>query len=162
MNLGALFMQAGIIVAIIFAVVQVFKAVFNALGLANVKKSNKNLYKFLLTLTSLVITAAAIVLNELYVVGGNFYNIEFVITALAVGGGVFVAYNGIYEGFALRELIGIIWQKIKLLSKTAPESKLRKLIDKVGVDKVDEIVKAINQTNNEIVQEQPTPPTLEN
>lgn len=136
-------MSAGIITAIVLSVVGIIKLPFNKF-----KEKHPKWYKAVFTLLSIVLTLGACVVNQLFVLESKF-NIDFVILLVTAYAGVFGLYHS-YEGLGLKTLVQNLVNGIKNIKKNAPESKLSKYIDKVGIEVALNIINAKQSEINQV------------
>lgn len=152
----AIFMSAGILTAIVLSVVGIIKLPFNKF-----KEKHPKWYKAVFTLLSIVLTFGACLINQAFVLeSAKLFNLEFFIMLITTFAGVFGLYHS-YEGLGLKELVKNIINGIKNIKKNAPESKLSKYIDKVGIDVALNIINAkqseitnVEKVENAVVENQ--------
>ena len=148
----AILMSAGIMTAIILSVVGLIKLPFNKF-----KEKSPKWYKAVFTILSIVLTFGICLLNQAFVLVQPLFNTNFVITLLSTYAGVFGLYLS-YEGLGAKELFKRLINAIKNLKASAPESKLSKYIDKVGIDVALNIISAkqseVTKVENAIVEQQ--------
>lgn len=150
----AIFMNAGIITAIVLSVVGIIKLPFNKF-----KAKHPKWYRAIFTLLSIVLTLGACIVNQLFILEAKF-NIDFVILLVTAYAGVFGLYHS-YEGLGLKTLVQNLVNGIKNIKKNAPESKLSKYIDKVGIEVALNIINAkqaevtqVEKVENAVVENQ--------
>lgn len=137
-------MSAGIMTAIILSVVGIIKLPFNGF-----KTKHPKAYKAVFTLLSIVLTFGVCLVNQAFVLESTkLFDINFVIMLLSTYAGVFGLYLS-YEGLGAKELVKKLINAIKNIKASAPESKLSKYIDKVGIDVA---LNIINAKQSEITQ----------
>lgn len=119
------------------------------LPFASVKSKMGNWYTVMLTLITLVLAAGACVLGQIYLLDGALKSWAFVNLCTYVFAGVFISYNGIYEGLKLKTGIHKLWDLTVKAMKSNPESKLAKVINKVGLEKVQAVVNTLAQAEAE-------------
>ena len=124
----AILMSAGIMTAIILSVVGLIKLPFNKF-----KEKHPKTYKAVFTILSIVLTFGVCLLNQAFVLVQPLFNTNFVIMLLSTYAGVFGLYLS-YEGLGAKELFKRLLNALKNLKASAPENKLSKMIDKVGID----------------------------
>ena len=119
-----IFMASGILAGIVIVIVGLFKLTIK-------KYKDKGWYKPLLTGITLVLTIAVCLLCEEFILELPIISWSFLILLFATIAEVFVSYNGIYEGFGIKEGINKLityWKELKTLS---PEAKAVKAVEKV-------------------------------
>lgn len=117
-------MASGILTGIILSIVGIFKLTIK-------KYKEKGWYKPLLTAITLILTLGVCLLCEIYILELPILSWSCLILVLATIAEVFVSYNGVYEGFKLKDFIHNLitnWQNLKNLS---PEAKAVKAVEKV-------------------------------
>lgn len=140
----AIFMSAGIITAIVLSVVGIIKLPFNKF-----KEKHPKWYKAIFTLLSIVLTFGACLVNQAFVLETTkLFDFNFVIMLITAYAGVFGLYHS-YEGLGLKTLVQNLVNNIKNIKKNAPESKLSKYIDKVGLEVA---LNVINAKQAEVTQ----------
>lgn len=125
----AVFMNAGILTIIILCVVGLVKMPFDSF-----KKKYPKGYKATFTGLSIILTVAACLVDQVFILCGAIASVEFVVLLLSTFAGVFGLYNA-YEGLGAKELVNRLFVAIGNLKASAPESKFSKYVDKIGVDK---------------------------
>lgn len=129
-----LFMSAGVVTAIVLCVIGIIKLPFGKF-----KDKHPVWYKAIFTTLTILIAIALSVLDEIYILCGEIWSIDFAILLCAVIAGVFGSYNGIYEGLGLKELAKKLTENIK---KAKEMSKDKKVVD--FLNKIEDIDKAIS------------------
>lgn len=140
--------NGGYVVAIVLVLIGIIKIPFSKL-----KDKMGGWYTATLTLFSLAISFVSCILAQLYLLNAALWTWDFVSLCLTVYAGVFVSYNGVYEGFKLKKGVHTLWDKILIAIKGNPESKLSKIINKIGVDKVQAVVNNIAAAEVEVKEE---------
>lgn len=142
-----MFMSASIVVAIVLCVVGIVKLPFKSL-----KARHPQVFKTICTILSILLSIGLSILDQIYIIEGCLFSFEFATLLITVLAGVFVTYNGVYEGFGIKELKNIIKENI---SKAKELAKDKKVID--FLNKVTDIDKAIalleerkNKENSEV------------
>ena len=133
------FMCASIITAIILCVVGIAKLPFKKF-----KENHKVAYRAIFYLLSLVLAVAGPIVSQLFILNGSLKSTEFVVLLVTTIAGVFGLYTG-YEGTALKVLVQKIVSKVAELFNTFSDSKLAKVVGKVGIDKLNEIDKQLKE-----------------
>lgn len=149
----AILMNAGIITAIILCVIGIIKLPFDSF-----KEKHPKGYKATFTIVSLVLTFGACLINQAFILSQPLFNTNFISTLLSTYAGVFVSYHS-YEGLGLKELLKRLLNAIKNLRNSAPQSKLSKYIDKVGIDVA---LNIINAKQSEVTKVEVENATVEN
>lgn len=133
----AILVSAGIMTTIILSLVGLIKLPFNSF-----KEKHPKAYKATFTLLSIALTFGACLINQAFVLNSKvLFDTTFIITLLSTYAGVFGLYLS-YEGLGAKELVKRLLAAIKNLKSKAPESKLSKYIDKVGIDAALNIINA--------------------
>lgn len=142
-----LFMSAGVVTAIVLCIIGLLKLPFNGL-----KGKHPVLYKAIFTFLSIVISIGLCVLNEWYILYGKLLSFDFLILICVVLAGVFCGYNGVYEGFGVKELVKKLFDNIKKAKHMIKDKKILKYLNKVeDIDKVIVLLEELkNQKNNEV------------
>lgn len=140
----AIFMNAGILTAIILSIIGLAKLPFDKF-----KKKHPKWYKAAFTIVSIVLTFGACLINQAFILDvPKVFTTDFVILLFSTYAGVFGLYHS-YEGLGLKELVKNLLNGLRTLKATAPESKLSKYIDKCGVDVA---LNIINAKQSEVTQ----------
>lgn len=149
-----IFMSAGIMVAIILAVVGLLKLPFKKF-----KEKHPKGYKAVFTIITLVLCAGLCVIDQLFIEKGELLSFDFAALLSATLAGVFGTYNGIYEGLSVRELLKKLSENLmKWIADAKQKNAQKKFLNiltsvGVGVDKVQEL---LNNVQPEV--KQPTQP----
>lgn len=133
-------MQAGIISLIILAIVGILKLPFGTF-----KQKHPKSYRATITLATLILIVISVIINQLYIVEQPLRTYDTLILLFAVVTGVFITYNGIYEGLALKQLFSKLSENIKRLKEKNPENKLTKLVNKLGVESSINIINLMDE-----------------
>ena len=146
----AILMNAGVMTAIILSVIGLVKLPFEKF-----KTKYPKGYKATFTGLSIVLTLAICLVNQAFVLAQPLFNTNFVMMLLSTYAGVFGLYHS-YEGLGLKELVKKLLNAIKNIKASAPESKLSKYIDKVGIEVALNIINAkqsaITNVENAVVE----------
>lgn len=133
----AILMSVGVMTVIILSVVGLLKLPFKGF-----KEKHPKWFKATFTLLSIGLTFGVCLINQAFVLNSEkLFNLEFMVVLIFTYAGVFVSYSS-YEGLGLKELKNRLFNSIKNIKSTAPESKLAKYIDKVGIDAALNIINA--------------------
>lgn len=135
-----LFMSAGIVTAIVLCVVGILKLPFGSF-----KKNHPNWYKAVFASLSIVLSAGLCVLDELYILCGELWSLDFVILVCAVFAGVFGGYNA-YEGLGAKQLVKTIIDKLKEAKELSSHKKAIKYLDKI--DDIDGAIDILTERKN--------------
>lgn len=119
------FMIAGIITSIVLAFVGIVKTPL-------LKYKSKKWFKPILTLISLIVMVGASVAGQIYIIEKPLLSLDFAILVTMVFAGVFFGYNGIYEGFKIKDLVKKLFENLKNAKNASPESKFAKAYDKIS------------------------------
>lgn len=149
--MGEIIMSASIITTIVLCFVGIIKLPFKKF-----KDKHPTAYKVVFYSLSLILAIALPVLCGLYMIDLSFKSIEFYVLIITTIAGVFGLYST-YEGTGLKTLVATIVEKIKALCNKYSDSKLTKIIQNVGIDKLNELAQAI--TKEEIAIEEQTETT---
>ena len=122
-----LIMYSSIISAIVLCVIGIIK-----LPLKPFK--GKPFYKPGLTLLTIFVTLGLCVLCELYIIHESVFSVGMLYLLLITFGEVMLTYNGVYEGFGLKQILQDLFKNIGKLLIKSPESKLTKSAEKYGLD----------------------------
>lgn len=121
-------MYSTILASIILCLVGIIKLPFKSF-------KGKCFYKAGLTLLTIVLTIGMCAICEAFIIGESLWSIGMLYLTLITFGEVMLTYNGVYEGFGLKQALqGLFVNFGKLLFKS-PESKLTKSAEKYGLDK---------------------------
>lgn len=119
------FMIAGIITSIVLAFVGIVKTPL-------LKYKSKKWFKPILTLISLIVMVGASVVGQIYIIEKPLLSLDFAILVTMVFAGVSFGYNGIYEGFKIKDLVKKLFENLKNAKNASPESKFAKAYDKIS------------------------------
>ena len=133
----AILVSAGIMTTIILSLVGLIKLPFNSF-----KVKHPKAYKATFTVLSIALTFGTCLINQAFVLNSKvLFDTNFVITLLSTYAGVFGLYLS-YEGLGAKDLFKRLLNALKNIKSKAPESKLSKYIDKVGIDAALNIINA--------------------
>ena len=158
----AIIMSAGIMTTIILSLVGIVKLPFGKF-----KEKHPKGYKAIFTALSIVLTLAACLINQAFILSLPIFTTSFAIMLLSTFAGVFGLYHS-YEGLGLKELMKRLVNAIKEAMAKAKEVKasatdvklskniksLEKDIDKVGLDLALEIIKIKQSNITQVVENQ--------
>lgn len=130
-------MNASIIATIVLCFVGIIKLPFKSF-----KTKHPKTYKTVFYLVSLILSIMLPILCSLYLMHLSLKSIEFYVLICTTVAGVFGLYST-YEGTNLKVLVKTICSKIKELCSKYSDSALVKTIEKVGIDKLNEIAKQL-------------------
>ena len=153
-----IFMSAGIMVAIILAVIGLLKLPFKKF-----KEKHPKGYKAVFTISTIVLSIGLCVVDQLFIEQGEIVSFDFATLLSATIAGVFGTYNGIYEGLSVKELFKKLAENLKKWLATAKQKNAQKKFLAiltsvgVGVDKVQELLNTAQAEQPQQV-EQPTQP----
>lgn len=133
------FMCASIITAIILCFVGIIKLPFKTF-----KEKHPKWYRAVFCIMSLVLSVAGPIVSQLYILNGTLASMEFVVLLLTTIAGVFGLYTS-YEGLGLKQLVKTIVSKVAELFDKFDDAKLKKIVGKVGVEKLNEIAEQLKQ-----------------
>src|SRR5690554_3192829 len=119
------FMIAGIITSIVLAFVGIVKTPL-------IKYKTRKWFKPILTFISFIVIVGASMVGQIYIIEKPLLSLDFAILVTMVFAGVFVGYNGIYEGFTIKELFKKMFESLKNAKNSSPESKFAKKYDKLS------------------------------
>ena len=144
-----LLMYSGILSGIVLALVGIIKSPF-------IKFKEKKFYKPFFTALTIVLVVASCVVCELFIIEGQLFSLGMAYLTFMTLGGTMVTYNGIYEGFKVKELFKKLFALIKKLFTKTPEAKLTKQANKIGItNAIDLLNNLLNtqETKKEVVKE---------
>lgn len=131
-------MDAGIISSIVLSLIGILKLPFGKF-----KSNHPKLYRFTFYMLSILIAGTCAVLAQLYVVCGPLWSEEFLMLILSTIAFVFGGYST-YENIALKNLFKKIIESLKSYGKRHSDNhvvkKVEKFINKVGIEKVEDIL----------------------
>lgn len=133
-----LFMSAGVVVAIVLCIIGIIKLPFKGF-----KNKHPNWYKAIFTSLSIVLSVGLTVLDELYILCGELWSLNFIILLSAVFAGVFGGYGGVYEGLGVKELVKKIIENIKKARDMAENKKAVKYLSRI--EKIDEAISFLEE-----------------
>ena len=133
--MGKEIMCASIITAIILCIVGIIKVLPPCLSF---KEKHPKWYKGIFYGMSLILAVVFPILSELYILNGTPASKNFFILIITTVAGVFGLYST-YEGTPLKELVKKLVSKVSELLNTYSDSKLAKVVGKVGIEKLTEI-----------------------
>lgn len=133
--MGKEIMCASIMTAIILCIVGIIKILPPCLSF---KEKHPKWYKGIFYSLSLIFAIAFPVISELYILNGSLTSVEFLVLIITTVAGVFGLYTS-YEGLGLKELAKKLVEKFGELINKFQDSKLSKVVKKIGVDKILEI-----------------------
>lgn len=136
-----LFMSAGIVVAIVLCFVGIIKLPFDGF-----KSKHPKRYKAVFTFISIVLAVGLAVLDELYILCGKIWSLDFAILVSVVIAGVFFGYGGVYEGLGLKDLVKKILENLKKARDLSTHKKAIKYLNKI--DDIDEAITILNERKN--------------
>lgn len=135
-----IFMSASAIASIILCFIGIIKMPFKN----NLKVKHPTLYRFIFCFLSLALAVVLPIIAELYILNGVLASLDFVILLVATLAGVFGSY-GMYEGLGIKKLFATMFSKIKELCNNYSDNKLEKVIGKVGIEKLNELSKLMEE-----------------
>lgn len=133
--MGKEIMCASIITAIILCIVGIIKVLPPCLSF---KEKHPKWYKGIFYGMSLILAVVFPILSELYILNGSLASVSFIVLIFTTIAGVFGLYTS-YEGLGLKELVKKLVSKVSELLNTYSDSKLAKVVGKVGIEKLTEI-----------------------
>lgn len=128
-------MCASILTAIILCVVGIIKVLPPCLSF---KEKHPKWYRAIFYTMSLVFAIGLPFVAELWILEGSIVSINFFVLIITTIAGVFGLY-GTYEGTPLKGLVKKLVSKVSELLNTYSDSKLAKVVGKVGIEKLTEI-----------------------
>ena len=134
--MGDVIMSASIIATIILCFVGIVKLPFKKF-----KDKHPTAYKVVFYSLSLILAIALPILCGLYMIDLTLNSLEFYVLIITTVAGVFGLYST-YEGTGLKTLVATIVEKIKALCNKYSDSKLIKIIQNVGIDKLNELAQS--------------------
>lgn len=145
--MGDIIMSASIITAIILCFVGIIKLPFKTF-----KTNHPTAYKIVFYSLSLILAIVIPILCGLYMIDLSLKSLEFYVLIITTVAGVFGLYST-YEGIGLKQLVQIIVEKIKQLCNKYSDNKLTKIIESVGMDKLNELAQNL-KTKKEVTQQE--------
>lgn len=133
-------MSASAIASIVLCFIGIIKMPFKN----NLKVKHPTLYRFIFCFLSLILAGVLPIIAQLYIMNGALKSLDFVILEVATVGMVFVSY-GAYEGLGIKKLFHIMFAKMKELGSRYSDNKLEKVIGKVGIEKLNELAKLMEE-----------------
>lgn len=140
-----IFMNASVLASIILALVGILKTPFKTL-----KAKHPKTYRALFFLLSLVLVVGGSIIAELYIIEGKLLSIEFAVLIISTGFVVFGGYAG-YENLGIKTLVHKIASGLKNLCSRYSDSKVVKMIGKVGIEHINEIYNSTLTTEDKDV-----------
>ena len=137
--MGDVIMSGSIIATIILCFVGIIKLPFKKF-----KEQHPTAYKIVFYSLSLILVIVIPILCGLYMLNLSLKSLEFYVLMITTVAGVFGLY-GTYEGTELKTLVATIVEKIKQLCNKYSDSKLTKIIQNVGIDKLNELAQTLNK-----------------
>ena len=134
-----LFMSARVLTSIVLCLVGIIKTPFKKF-----KGKHPMLYRSIFCVLSIIMSVVLAILAQIFVMNGAFASMETLLLCIFTLGGVFFSY-GTYEGVGIKKLFKNIFAKIKELCSTYSDSKLSKIVGKVGIEKLNEISVKLQQ-----------------
>ena len=134
-----LFMSAGVLTSIVLCLVGIVKTPFKKF-----KNNHPLLYRSTFCVLSIIMSVGLAILAQIFVMNGAFVSMETLLLCIFTLGGVFFSY-GAYEGIGIKKLFNNLFVKIKELCSTYSDSKLSKIVGKVGIEKLNEISVKLQQ-----------------
>jgi len=125
--------SASCLTAIILTIVGFVKMPFKTL-----KEKHKGWYRAIFFVLSLALVVSGSIITELYIVNGALLSVEFVCLILGTAFGVFGGYAA-YENLSIKSLMNKGFTAFAKLLNGYSDSKIAKMIGKVGMDKINEI-----------------------
>ena len=148
--MGEIVMNASIITTIVLCFIGLIKLPFKPL-----KVKYPKVYRTLFYALSLILTIGLPVLCGLFIMHLNLKSLDFYILIISVIAGVFGLYSS-YEGIGLKALVNTLFSKLKELCSRYTDSALAKTINKVGIEKLNEIAKQIEEAKAKAAAEAKT------
>lgn len=118
-------MSAGSIAGIVLVLVALIKTPI-------MRYKEKKWYKPVLTLITFAVIFGCCVLCELFILELPLFCLDFLWLVLGTIAGVMFSYNGVYEGFGLKDAKNKLFAHIKELKQLSPEAKAVKEVDKIS------------------------------
>ena len=130
-------MSAGCVVAIVLCLVGILKTPFKVF-----KEKHPNWYKAVFTIITFVLAVGLSIVDEIYILCGSLWSIDFAVLVCVVIAGVFGGYNGIYEGVGLKTLAKTITEKSKKALEISKHEKAVKMLNKI--EDIDEAISILS------------------
>ena len=125
--------SASCLSAIILTLVGFAKMPFKRL-----KEKHKGWYRTIFFVLSLALVVSGSIVTELYIINGVLLSVEFACLILGTAFGVFGGYAA-YENLSIKTLMNKGFTAFGNLLNRYSDSKIAKMIGKVGIDKINEI-----------------------
>lgn len=122
-------MCASIITAIILCIVGLVKLPFKTF-----KEKHPKSYKAVFYVLSLLLAIGLPFIAQAYILKGAIYSNEFLVLILTTIAGVFGLYSS-YEGTGLKALVKTLVSKVAELLNKSEDEKIKKFVDKYGIDR---------------------------
>lgn len=148
-------MNASWLASIILVLVGIIKLPF-----AKLKEKHPKWYKVTFFLLSLILVVVGSILAELYIFETNLYSWTFATLLVSTGFIVFGGYSA-YECTGLKDGIKKIVNSLKTALTTYSDSKLAKMIGKVGIEKINSIADRLKEEQNVSSQDAPVEVIIE-
>lgn len=146
-----IFMSAGVMVTIILTVIGLLKLPFKKF-----KEKHPKGYRAVFTIATIVLSIGLCVIDQLFIEQGEIVSFNFATLLSATLAGVFGAYNGIYEGLSVKELVKKLAASLKKWLATAKQKNAQKkflaILTSVGVG-VEKVQELLNTAQPEQPQE---------
>lgn len=116
------------------------------------KEKHPNAFKVTFYLLSVVLSIGGAIITQLFVMCDKIGSMNFVVLLITTFAGVFGLYSS-YENTKLKDLVQIIVNKVATLMNKYSDSKLAKVVGKVGIEKLNEIDKQLKDKKAKEEQE---------
>ena len=117
------------------------------------KEKHPNGFKVTFYLLSVILSVACAIITQLFILCESLVSVNFAVLQITTFAGVFGLYSS-YEGTKLKALVQIIVNKVATLLNKYSDSKLAKLVGKVGIEKLNEIDKKLQEQKAKELAEQ--------
>lgn len=116
------------------------------------KEKHPNGFKVTFYLLSVVLSVGCAIITQLFILGDTLTSINYLVLQITTFAGVFGLYSS-YENTKLKALVQIIVSKVSQLMNKYSDSKLAKVVGKVGIEKLNEIDKQLKDKKAKEEQE---------
>lgn len=141
----AILVSATIMTTIILSFIGLIKLPFKSF-----KEKHPKWYRAIFTILSLLLPFGLCLINQEFILAQPLFDFNFFVMLFATYVGVFITYNGVYEGLGVKDLFKKLFSAIGTAIKSAvPDSKVNKLVKKYGLDKIEASIIAVKTKQEE-------------
>lgn len=131
---------------------------FSKMPFKKLKENHKGWYRSIFFVLSLALIASGSIITELYILNGALLSVEFACLILGTAFGVFGGYAA-YENLPFKQLMNKGFTAFGKILNNYSDSKVAKMIGKVGIDKINEIAEKtkpvlpeVEETTEQVVE----------